>query len=367
METTFILITFLYFILHIVLFAGLIRSISLQKNDKNPLPKVSVIVAGKNEDSNIRECIRSLSELKYPEGLLEIILVNDRSADNTFEIMKEETKYLPVFKVISSIPDVQGILKGKANAIDNAIDMSSGDIILCTDADCIVKPDWVLNSVKYYSASTGMVCGFTKMRDDGSVFTKLQSIDWLYLLTLASSSSGLDMILSCIGNNLSFSRETYKNSGGYRSIKFSVTEDLALMRKVNSDNKYEIRFPIDKECLVLTNPCRNITELFSQKRRWFRGGTDVNLLGYILGFELYMVNILLIFGLLFLDIRLYLMLVSVKIISEMLLMSVTFRKLNLNSYFLMYPLFIFYFAIVGLLLPLSFLSGKKIKWKGERF
>ena len=367
MEILFTVIAVLYLIIHLFLLSGLMKSSKLKKNDTGALPSLSVIVAGRNEESNIKDCIRSLSELNYPEELLEIILVNDNSSDRTFEIMKDETKNKSFFKVISSEPDAKGILKGKANAIDNAIGICKGEIILSTDADCIVKPDWALNTVRYYSGNTGMVCGFTKMPEDDSLFGKIQSLDWIYLLTLAAASSGLNMILSCIGNNLSFSKETYNYSGGYSSIKFSVTEDLALMRKIYSDKKFEIKFPIDKECLVTTIPCKSISELISQKRRWFRGGTDVNLFGYIVGFELYMINILFIFGIFFLNLKLYLILIFIKIFSEIIILIFVLNRLDLKSHLKMYPFFVFYFAVVGLLLPLSFVSGKKINWKGQRF
>lgn len=367
MEILFIIVAVLYFLLHLFLMLGLFNSFKLGKNEKTALPSLTVIVAGRNEEKNIRDCIRSLSVLNYPEELLEIILVNDDSSDRTLEIMLEETKHKSFFRVISSEPDADGILKGKANAIDNAVRISNGDIILTTDADCIVKPDWAVNTVRYYSADTGMVCGFTKIRDEDSLFAKIQSFDWIYLLSIAASSSGLNNIVSCIGNNLSFRKETYLHSGGYSSIKFSVTEDLALMRKIYSDKRYMIKFPVDKECLVSTNPCKNIRELNSQKRRWFRGGTDVNLLGYFIGFELYMMNIFFVSGLLFLNLKLYLILILIKIISELIILTFVLRKLDLNHYFRIYPVFTFYFAIVGILLPFTFLSGKKIKWKDRSF
>src|SRR4030095_8571351 len=121
-----------------------------------------------------------------------------------------------------------------------------GKIILSTDADCRVPPDWVLSTVSYYESNTGMVCGFTSVKSENSLFAKVQNIDWMYLLTLASASTGLRMIMSCVGNNLSFRKESYENAGGYESIDFSVTEDLALMRKIDSMKEYNIHFPVDK-------------------------------------------------------------------------------------------------------------------------
>ncbi|MEO8666648.1 MAG: glycosyltransferase [Ignavibacteria bacterium] len=339
----------------------------IKKNSNNKSPFVSVIVAGRNEEHNIGRCINSLSKLTYPAGLMEIILVNDNSTDKTFDIMTELTKDIKTFKVINSRKSNAGNLKAKANAIDTAIEHCKGDIIISTDADCEVPPDWVGETVRYYKDKTGMVCGFTKIKSVNTLFDKMQNLDWMYLLTLASSSSGLKMILSCLGNNLSFSKEAYEKVGGYKSISFSVTEDLALMRNINSRSGLEVLYPVDKGCLVETLPCKDLSELFSQKRRWFRGGTGINFLGYIVGFELYILSIMLVSGLLFLNYKIYLCLILIKIISEIMLLSFTLKKLDLLTLLKYYPLFILYFAFYGLILPWSFLFSRKIRWKGKEY
>lgn len=360
-------VTILYFFTHLILFYGLNRSIRLKKNLSSDFPKVSVIVAGRNESENIERCINSLAKTDYPPELLEIILVNDNSTDDTYEIMIRATKNNPVFKVINSEVSLSEKLKGKANALNTAIKQCTGDVIVSTDADCEVNPNWVRTTVKYYTKNVAMVCGFTKIKTDNGIFSKLQSLDWMYLLTLASASSGLNMILSCLGNNLSFSKKAYNGIGGYSAMDFSVTEDLALMRKLNSDNRFRVIYPVNKNCLIETLPCKNVSELMSQKRRWFRGGTGINSLGYLMGFELFSVNILLLTGFLYLDVKIYLILILLKTISELLLINKVIFIFKLQYLYKYYIVFMFYFAAYGLFLPLSFITGKKIKWKGREF
>lgn len=366
-EIIFTLITILYFFTHLYLYSGFRKSLSLKKSTSHNLPKVSVIVAGRNEEQNIGSCINSLLNLNYPKELMEIILVDDFSSDRTLEIMTDLTKDNPVFKVINSNKENTGNLRGKANAINTAIEICTGEIIVSTDADCVVPSGWVHETVLYYSQNTAMVCGFTLIDYKQTLFAKLQCMDWMYLLTLASSSAGLKMILSCLGNNLSYTKNAYLNTGGYKSIDFSVTEDLALMRNMDRNKNYEIRFPADNSCLVKTSACKNLSELFSQKRRWFRGGTGINLLGYIIGFELYAVNFFFIFGFLFVNIYFYLVLVAIKTISELILLSTTFKIFEIKNLYKYYPLFSVYFAFYGLALPLSFLFARKINWKGRKY
>ncbi|HMQ68690.1 MAG TPA: glycosyltransferase [Ignavibacteria bacterium] len=340
---------------------------SLKKSKPADYPRVSVIVACRNESENIERCINSLAKTEYPSELMEIILVNDNSTDDTYEKMIIASKGNPVFKIINTNVNQSQNLKGKANALDTAIKICTGDYIVSTDADCEVGPYWVRETVRYFTENTAMVCGFTKIKSEKGIFSKLQNLDWMYLLSLASASSGLNMILSCLGNNLSYSKKAYSEIGGYAGINFSVTEDLALMRKLNSDKRFKVIYPVNKNCIAETFPCRSISELMSQKRRWFRGGTGINALGYLMGFELFSVNILLLTGYLFLDIKIYLLLIVLKTLSELLLISKVLHTFKLQYLYKYYIFFILYFAGYGLFLPLSFLTGKKIKWKGREF
>lgn len=339
----------------------------LNSDVNSPDKSVTVIVAGRNESNNITDCINSLKQSEVLNNQVEFILVNDNSTDNTLELMQKAADNVQGFKVMNSKPSFTSNLKGKANAIDNAIEISSGEIIVSTDADCIVPKEWINKTAGYFNEETGMVCGFTFIDHKNSLFNLMQCIDWFYLLTLASSSCGLKKIMSCIGNNLSFTKKAYEYTGGYSSIKFSVTEDLALMRKINAAGIFNIHFPLDRKCLIKTKPCESVKELISQKRRWLKGGIGINFLGYLTGLSLYSVNILLLFGLFFIELPLYLLLISVKIISELILLRITFRIFNVKYLYKYYPLFTIYFALYGLLLPITFIFKSGIKWKERKF
>ncbi|MBI5402411.1 MAG: glycosyltransferase [Ignavibacteriae bacterium] len=366
MEIIFIVSVFLYLILHVIFLFGYLRSSSLKQNPDNLNIKISVIVAARNEENIISNCIESLKNLHYEKSLLEIFLVNDKSTDRTKEIMLESTKGYPEFIVLDSDNTETKNLKGKANAIDSAVKSASGDIILMTDADCNVPPGWVKETVKYFLGNVEMVCGFTKINYKNSMFAKLQALDWIYLQALASCSSGIGSILSCIGNNLTFSKKVYNEIGGYSSINFSVTEDLALMRRINSDSKYKVIYPVNPECAVLTEECKTVKELYNQKKRWFKGGLGINFLGWILGFDMYAVNLMLVAGLFFLNPLMYLLLIFIKFISELMIMIPVHNKLKFKGVFTLFPIFQLYFAAYGLLLPLTFLLGTKISWKERK-
>ena len=132
------------------------------------LPTVSLIVPARNEEKNIRNCIESLLNLDYPKDKLEIIVSIDGSVDKTLEICKE---YEPKIKVIESYPK-----KCKAEAINEVLPITKGEIIGIFDADCIVDKDCLKNIVKNFSKSNiSGVCGAIKTYNKNCLFSKTLS------------------------------------------------------------------------------------------------------------------------------------------------------------------------------------------------
>lgn len=354
----------IYFILHFILFIGFLRSRKFLYRVAPPLrKKVTVVVAARNEEENITSCIESLKALNYNPELLQIIIVNDSSTDNTLNLIESHTRHHPQFKIIDLSETSNTKLKGKLNALNEALKVATGEIIMLTDADCVVPPDWISETVMYYTDNVGMVCGYTRIKEEKSLFSKLQTLDWLYLQSLAAYSSGINQTLSSIGNNFSYSKDAYQAVGGYENIKVSITEDLALLRAIDAIGKYKILYPINYKRMVITKPCKNLKELLRQKKRWFRGGFGINTLGYILGIVMYITNFVLLTGFLYLPIEFYLFLIAIKFISDLLIIIPPYFLLKFKKLMIYFLLFEIYFAIYGVLLPFTFIGGAKVIWK----
>src|SRR5512135_3062407 len=100
-------------------------------------PKVSIVVPACNEADTIEAAAKSLLALDYPN--LEVVFVNDRSTDNTGEVINRIANKDPRFKAIhiSRLPD--GWL-GKVHAMARGIESVAGERILMTDADVVFGP-----------------------------------------------------------------------------------------------------------------------------------------------------------------------------------------------------------------------------------
>jgi glycosyltransferase involved in cell wall biosynthesis len=96
-----------------------------------------VVVPAKNEGKNVEACLRGLQQQTYSN--LEIILVNDRSTDDTGAVMERYASMFPNWHYIEikELPD--GWL-GKNHALHKGGIKATGDYIVFTDGDVIITP-----------------------------------------------------------------------------------------------------------------------------------------------------------------------------------------------------------------------------------
>ena len=109
-------------------------------------PRVSVIVPAKNESKKIRASLHSLLAQDYPN--LEIIAINDRSDDETGEIIDELAKQDARLKAIHITELPHGWL-GKNHANQRGVQHASGEYLLFTDADILFAPQTISKTVGY--------------------------------------------------------------------------------------------------------------------------------------------------------------------------------------------------------------------------
>ncbi len=109
-------------------------------------PRVSVIVAARNEARDIDRGLQSLLQLDYDN--LEIMVVNDRSTDNTGEILDRIASQHPRLTVVHLTELPAGWL-GKNHALYYGAARASGEILLFTDADMVMERTVLRRAVRY--------------------------------------------------------------------------------------------------------------------------------------------------------------------------------------------------------------------------
>jgi 1,2-diacylglycerol 3-beta-glucosyltransferase len=361
-ELFLLIITILYLCESGILLIGLNRGRNEIRSTSNSF--VSVIIAARNEQSNIAYCLESVAHQTYPVSSYEIIVANDGSTDATKDICLEFIQRYPQIKLLHVQEDKY--LRGKANALAQGIDAAKGEIILITDADCTVPTTWIEQTANRYTADIGLIGGFTLQKAE-TPFEGMQSLDWAFILGVASATAGLNQPLGSIGNNLSFRKSAYDQIGGYRELKFSVTEDYTVVQAIVGSQKWHYSYPIDSKLLVESKPCPDFSMLLHQKHRWGKGGLDMKIAGFVImaiGFFMHLSPFIMLYWGGVVQAATAFM---VKFIADYTFLYKILKRLDRTDELRWFYWFELYFIIYVLLLPFLVFFGGKVKWKGREF
>ena len=263
-----ILLTFgagLYLFFVILIIIGLFR-LTFHRHSKIAIPKVSVIIAARNEEDNLPLLLGDLIQQTIPDEKLEIIIANDRSTDNTVSIVESFVLRYPFINLIN-ILELSDHMRPKKYALTQAIKASKGEIIVSTDADCRVPKTWVLNMATSVKNSGAITVGFSKVACKNHFFHQYQMIDFLGLMVINAGANGLGLNWGGSGQNLAYRKKDFNAIDGFEPVKDQTSgDDLYLVQKISKINPAV--FNVDPESFVSTLPVKSIGDFISQRTRW---------------------------------------------------------------------------------------------------
>ena len=295
---------------------------------------------------------------------MKLLLLDDGSTDSTETICNDFIQRYPNIKLVHVKEDSN--IRGKANALAQGIEAAHGEIILITDADCTVPVTWVEQTANRYDSQVGLIGGFT-LQKAATPFEGMQTLDWTFILGMAAANAGLQNPLGSIGNNLSFRKSAYDQVGGYRKLKFSVTEDYTVVQAIVGSKEWKYLYPIDVKLLVESKPCPTFQSLLQQKHRWGKGGLDMKPAGLaimVIGFLMHLSPlIMLCFG----GIIESAAALMVKFIADYIFLYKILSQLDRKEDLQWFHWFEIYFILYVFFLPFLVFFGGKVKWKGREF
>jgi cellulose synthase/poly-beta-1,6-N-acetylglucosamine synthase-like glycosyltransferase len=321
------------------------------KNQKSKV-KISVIIPARNEQKNIAACLDSVCNQNYPSTLFEVLVVDDHSTDKTAAIVRSyEHKNVKLIFLKDFMQDALNSYKKKA--IEIAITQSTGELIVCTDADCIAGPNWLETIAAFYEQYQPH-------------FMTLQGI------TGASVYKNIHSM--CNGANLAYTKKAFETVNGFAGIdNIASGDDMLLMHKIYKQWPDKVMFLKSKDAIVETAPVHSIKEFFNQRIRWASKADkydDKRIFAVLL--LVYLINVLMLLLPFVVTlhpeklsiIKLWLLLLLIKTITELIFLypvAKFFGKQKLLWLFtLMQPFHIIYTVIAGWL-------GKfgSYNWKGR--
>ncbi len=224
---------------------------------------ISVIIASRNEEENILNCLSSVSKQTLDINTFEVLVIDDFSSDNTNNIIKRFcTKHINFHQFSFNEH------KGKKEAIDFAIKRAKGELIVCTDADCEHKTEWLKTIKKFYLSSNAKMIVAPVLVKSTNWFECMQSLDFLSLMASGAAATGIKKPIMNNAANLAFTKEAYLNLNDPTNKKLCSGDDIFLLLKLKKKYSNKILFLKSKKAVVYTNPKRNFAAFISQRKRW---------------------------------------------------------------------------------------------------
>ncbi len=250
---------------------GLLLLLALRPRPARPcpahFPRVSILIAARNEAAAIERCLASLAQLHYPAGQLEILIGDDASTDDTRAVVQRFIADKPHFRLLP-IRHRLGTARGKGNVLAHLCRAATADYFLFTDADTALGPEWVQAMLAAAPPGVGIVTGSTTA--GGNLFGRLQGLDWLFGLNLIRLLTDQGVPVTAVGNNMLVTRAAYASIGGYEALAFSITEDLQLFARIVAQG-WKFRNLMDPRALGISTPQPTVRHLLHQRKRWMKG------------------------------------------------------------------------------------------------
>lgn len=229
--------------------------------------KVSVLIAARNEERNIKGTIEALLAQNYPKKMMEIIIVDDNSTDNTTDIIRS---YANQGVRLLRLNESEVLNSYKKKAITEAIAISKGELMVATDADCQMKSNWLSTIVSLYEEKKCyLISGPVLYYKEKSIFETLQTLEFLYLIGLGAASIGNNQASTCNGANLAYRKDIFKELKGFQGIDdLASGDDELFLHKVAAKYPDKIEFCKSFDAAVYTEAKDSLGSFIAQRKRW---------------------------------------------------------------------------------------------------
>lgn len=227
------------------------------------LPFVSVLIPARNEADTIGTCLSSLVAQDYPH--YEIIVLDDRSEDKTWEVLRAWEARAPHVRILRGKPLPPGWV-GKCYACHQLAGSARGDLLLFTDADTQHSATSIVNAVAALERSNADLLSLLPSLELRSLWEKVV-MPMLHFVTFTTLPFPLvhhtrkPQLAMANGQFMLFRRSAYEAVGGHEAVKDALVEDVWLARLVK---KHGLRLRVmDGKELVATRMYRSLREIWN--------------------------------------------------------------------------------------------------------
>lgn len=254
------------------LVAGALKLTRFREIDMPPKTAFSVLVPFRNEAENLPDLLGSIQALDYPLELLEVILIDDESADESVAVIREfKTETLEALGLrMSVIQNKRKSRSPKKDAITLGIEQAKFDWIVCTDADCQLPRKWLrLYDQCIQQKKPEMICGPVAYPGGHNLIRTYQLLDGLSLQLVTMAGFGWNRPMLCNGANMGYLKQAFYEVDGYKGNDHIASgDDIFLLAKFRERPTASVIYLNNFEALAETRAERSWKGIIQQRVRW---------------------------------------------------------------------------------------------------
>jgi biofilm PGA synthesis N-glycosyltransferase PgaC len=227
-------------------------------------PMVSFVIPAFNEEKNIASTLAGVLEVDYPH--FEVVVIDDRSTDGTLAAI-EPFLADPRVRLVRKL-----VNEGKALALNDAIPLTRGELLLVMDADAVPIPDILKYLVPHFRyPRCAAVTGNPRVANRDSFLSKLQSIEFASIISLMRRAQRVwGRIMTMSGVVGIFRRSALFDVGLYSPEM--ATEDIDLTWRLQMRH-WDVRY--ESRAVMWMRVPQSLRGLWLQRRRWALGLSQV--------------------------------------------------------------------------------------------
>ncbi|RHW50642.1 glycosyltransferase family 2 protein [Lactobacillus bombicola] len=237
---------------------------------ENKAPFITIMIPAHNEQASLKETVTYLlNELNYNN--YEVLVIDDCSTDRTPQILQSLQKHYSNLRVIRVEKN-----KGKAHAFNVGVAFAKGELVLSNDADTIPEPDALNRYVNYFNSPEGQniaaVTSNVEVRNRTKLITKSITVEFSSIVGIIKRAEMgvFGSIFAYSGANTMYRKSALMDVGLFRQDR--ATEDISIAWDHQLNNWLSVFAP---NIISYTLVPETLKDLYHQRKRWAKGGTEV--------------------------------------------------------------------------------------------
>jgi glycosyltransferase involved in cell wall biosynthesis len=250
------LLSFIYFG---IIFTFAIGVLFLKKGKNKQIHSISIIIAARNEEKYLPILLEQIANQNYPPGKYEIIVADDRSTDQTSEIIREfQDKYSNIKAIRIEKENIK--LVGKKGALDAAIKAAKYEILAFTDADCLPSENWLQEINKHFSEETDFVAGYSPLINSSKFLLMLKNLERASIFAVTAGGFAWNWGVTCTARNMAYSKSIFNKVNGFEGIGHLKSGDDDLMLQKMNRHIRKMNFMFTSDSVVFSHDKENLSE-----------------------------------------------------------------------------------------------------------